>query len=283
MADSASAGEKMTFEENRGGDNTPGSEDGGLQHVYFFIPPPTITVTPATPSAVETPEAVPGIQVSDVESTHPSISTKLAGEEEPTIKVETDVEVENKAEKEPVIVHVNDDGNTHLTEGETVSRAKGSPEHVYTSSPSPVIKGGEDSTGTNKHEITSSNSTLPVFDIPTIIITAASATPSRATSKAGTDEDEDGEEEEPDSASASASASTSEVEAEADAEAEAEAEVENKDEDEETTATPAEQEEIEAGNNNTSPENNDNDHVGKKLKTDIDSSVNVGTSKPTNP
>lgn len=253
MAGSAFAGEKMIAEENRGG--ASGSESG-LQHIYFFIPAPTVTATPATPTVVVTREATREIQASEVRNTHltvsPSISALPAGEnEEPTVKVEVEVEVEAEAEAEEEGTGVQDytlNNAAHFIQGEPISQAEGSLEHIYffISSAPPTVK--ED----NKNI---KNSTLTVFEIPTIIITAASAAPSRAPSQVGTEED--GEE-------APAADSTSEVDVKK----------------EEEKAAPAEQTPTEAGNHST---DHDNDHVGKKLKTDMDSSVNVGKSKPTSP
>lgn len=234
----------MIIEENRGG--ASGGE-GGLQHVYFFIPTPTVTVTPATPTAAVAREATQEIQASEVEdpnsSISPSMSALPAGEnEEPTVKVEVEAEEEDTIVQDNVLNKA-----APLIQGEPVSQAEGSLQHIYFFIPpaAPTVK--EDIKDIKDKK----NNTLTVFEIPTIIITAASAAPSRAHSQVGTEED--GEE-----TLAADSASEAEVK------------------EEEKEAAPAEQTSTEAGNDSTDREH---DHVGKKLKTDTDSSVNVGKTK----
>lgn len=180
MADQVSTGEKRAVGETHGGES--GHEEGGLKHIYFFIPPtPVKVVTITAPPAIQvTREATQEIQASEVKHLHSSTSPTMES-------ISEDYDDESTEEEEETIIQETfnnlNNNNTSpppLIQGEPLSQAEGSLQHIYffipTTTNPPV-------TAAFKEQF---NDSLG-FDIPTIIVTAASV----AASKAGT---EDGEE-----------------------------------------------------------------------------------------
>ncbi|KAK2768177.1 hypothetical protein FQN54_000029 [Arachnomyces sp. PD_36] len=220
MADSVPASEQMTIEENGGGVEY-GSDEGGLQHIYFFIPsastspsptlPDTNTVTAPTPAITVTgdeddydeeeynteddydesddeDDATQEIQAGEMDEflsyiapPHGSPLLLLEQTEAGNAGSGSDDDDDNEDETitQDSFNYTIITSNPHpIIQGEPFSQKAGSIQHVYFFIPTSTT------TTTTTAQAKDTKYDPSAFEIPTIVITAAS----EAASKAGTDD-----------------------------------------------------------------------------------------------